>query len=90
LLQEIGLNGGAGVVHRKHRRTPVRTVYSAKIHGCKSNMTVALYQGNGAEDVCFLFSWGNPVFILLHRDGGSASHDTQTFGERIHPTILMK
>jgi hypothetical protein len=90
LLQEIGIDRGADVVHRKNGGKSVRRMYTARVHGCKSNMTVALYQGNGAEDVCFLFSWVNPVLILIHRDGGSTSHDIQTFGESIHSTILMK
>jgi hypothetical protein len=55
LLQEIGIHCGANVVHRKNGGNSVRRMYSARVHGCKANMTVALYQGSGAEDVCFLF-----------------------------------
>jgi hypothetical protein len=36
-------------------RTFVRRMYSAQIQDCKSNMAVALYQGDGAKDVCVLF-----------------------------------
>ncbi|KAJ7876852.1 hypothetical protein B0H14DRAFT_2567965 [Mycena olivaceomarginata] len=50
LLHKIEPRGGSGVVHHNYGRNSVRTVYSAGIHGCKSNMTVALYQGKGAED----------------------------------------
>jgi hypothetical protein len=64
-------------------------MYTARVHGCKSNMTVAWYQGNGAEDVCFLFCCVYPVFIFLHRDGGRTSHDIQTFGESVLPAILI-
>jgi hypothetical protein len=55
LLQEMWLNGGAGVVRQKHGRTPLRRMYSARIHGSKSNMAVALYQGGCAEAVCHGF-----------------------------------
>jgi hypothetical protein len=90
LLGEIGLDRGGGVVHQKNGGNSVRRMYTARVHGCRSNMTVALYQGDGAEDVGFMFSRANPVFIVPHRDGGSTFHDTQTFGETIRPTILIK
>jgi hypothetical protein len=56
LLEEIHLTG---IIGRHHpERTRVRRVYSAKIDGRKSGVTVAVYQGNGAEEVCcILFSW---------------------------------
>jgi hypothetical protein len=44
------------VVQRKNGGNSVRRMYTARVHGCNSNMTVALYQGDGAEDVCFLCS----------------------------------
>ena len=53
LLQEIGVQRGADVVHRKNGGNSVRRMYTARVHGCESNMTVALYQGNGVEDVRF-------------------------------------
>jgi hypothetical protein len=56
LLQEIGLHRGADVLRQKNGGNSVRKMYTARVHGCRSNMTVALYQGNGAEEVCFLFS----------------------------------
>jgi hypothetical protein len=90
LVQEIGFRRGANVVHRKNGGNSVRRMYTARVEGCKSNMTVALYQGNGAEDVCFLLCCVYPVFIFLHRDGGHTSHNIQTFGETIHPTILTR
>jgi hypothetical protein len=56
LLQEIGIHRGADVVHRKNGGNSARKMYTARVHGYKSNMTVALYQGDGAEDVGFLYS----------------------------------
>ncbi|KAF8181360.1 hypothetical protein K438DRAFT_2169346 [Mycena galopus ATCC 62051] len=45
LRQEI-----RNIVYRQHARSRVRRVYSAKVHGQKSGVTVAMYQGTGAED----------------------------------------
>ncbi len=59
LLEEIRLDNEKGVVGYHHpERTRVRRVYSAKIDGRKSGVTVAVYQGHGAEEVPhILFSW---------------------------------
>jgi hypothetical protein len=46
------------VVRQKNGGKCVRKMYTARVHGCKSQMTVALYQGNDAEDVCFLVFLG--------------------------------
>ncbi|KAJ7147410.1 hypothetical protein C8R43DRAFT_530072 [Mycena crocata] len=53
LQHEIRLGNGTGVVGRRSRGTCVRRMYSAKIHGKMSNMTVALYLGDKAEG-----TWG--------------------------------
>jgi hypothetical protein len=55
LLEEICVNNKTGVVGRHHPgRTRVRRMYSAKIDGRKSGVTVAVYQGEGAEEVSSL------------------------------------
>jgi hypothetical protein len=52
LLEEISLDNETGVFSNHHpARTRVRRVYSAKIDGRKSGVTVAMYQGDGAEEV---------------------------------------
>jgi hypothetical protein len=52
LLEEIHLKKETGIVRRHHpERTRVRRVYSAKIDGRQSGVTVAMYQGDGAEEV---------------------------------------
>jgi hypothetical protein len=58
LLEEICLDNETGAVGRHHpERTRVRRVYSARVDGRKSGVTAAVYQGNGAEEVCYvLFS----------------------------------
>ncbi|KAJ7041112.1 hypothetical protein C8F04DRAFT_169961 [Mycena alexandri] len=52
LQKEIHLNEISGTVSRQRAAGTVRRLYSAKIEGKNSNMTVALYQGENAEDVC--------------------------------------
>jgi hypothetical protein len=51
LQQEIRLERHSGVVDRQHDRQGVRRMYSAKIEGRDSSVTVAVYQGDGAEEV---------------------------------------
>ncbi|KAJ7111860.1 hypothetical protein C8R44DRAFT_254419 [Mycena epipterygia] len=70
LQREIRLDG-SGVVERSHERAYVRRIYSAKIEGRKSNMTVALYQGDSAEEewleTISKYSWlRHPNFVQLY------------------------
>jgi hypothetical protein len=51
LRNEIQLDSGSNTVYRRS----VRRLYSARVFGEKSKMTVALYQGDDAEEVCSLF-----------------------------------
>jgi hypothetical protein len=90
LLQEIGHHRSAGVVHRGHDQNSVRRMYSARIHGSKSKMVGALYQGDGAEEVHFGYSRPYIVFIALHSDGGRMSRDIRNFGQWILVTILIE
>jgi hypothetical protein len=39
-------------VGRLRDRGSVRCVYSARVMDLEGNMTVAMYQGHGAEEVC--------------------------------------
>jgi hypothetical protein len=50
LQHEIRMD--AAIVERPRERRCIRRVYSAKLEGRSSGMTVALYQGNNAEEVC--------------------------------------
>jgi NAD(P)H-flavin reductase len=52
LQHEIRLDQESVIVGRRSGRGSVRRMYSAKIDGRKSRMTVAVYRGNSAEDVC--------------------------------------
>jgi hypothetical protein len=48
LRHEIRVGRDTGVVER----AAVRRVYSARVGGRKSRFTVAIYQGDGAKEVC--------------------------------------
>ncbi|KAJ7033916.1 hypothetical protein C8F04DRAFT_605264 [Mycena alexandri] len=50
LQHELVVNEISGVVDRRLQRNSVRRVYSAAIEGRNSNVTVAVYQGDGAEE----------------------------------------
>lgn len=60
LLSEIQLNDGTGLVNRQPGRNSVtrlligplsRRTYYARVNGRTSDMTVAVYQGQNAEEV---------------------------------------
>ncbi|KAJ7737801.1 hypothetical protein DFH07DRAFT_93195 [Mycena maculata] len=68
LRQEIRLDAESGIVERQ--RGSVRRMYSARIHGSKSDMTVALYQGDNAEEewrhAISRYSWfRHPNFVQI-------------------------
>ncbi|KAJ6590578.1 hypothetical protein DFH09DRAFT_1139736 [Mycena vulgaris] len=50
LRREIRLSGASGVVHHRRVRASVRRMYSSRIDGRSSDMTVALYEGQNAEE----------------------------------------
>jgi hypothetical protein len=52
LHREIRLSNDTGVVDRRRERSGVRRLYSARLEG--QNTTVAIYQGPGAEEVCYI------------------------------------
>jgi hypothetical protein len=52
LLREIRLDNT--FVDYQRERPRVRRVYTAKMEGRKSEVTVAIYQGEGAQEVCYL------------------------------------
>lgn len=51
LRSEIRMDREYGVVNRRRVRACVRSMYTARIDGRNSDMTVALYQGRDAEEV---------------------------------------
>ncbi|KAJ7928201.1 hypothetical protein B0H13DRAFT_2311740 [Mycena leptocephala] len=50
LQYEIRVNNDTGVVDRLPERQGVRRIYSARIYGRKSRVTVAMYQGESAKE----------------------------------------
>jgi hypothetical protein len=77
LLREIRLDNGIADFQRDRPR--VRRVYTAKIEGRKSDVTVAVYQGEGAQEVHFiLFSLYS--LINLYRNGERTWNATRGFG----------
>jgi hypothetical protein len=77
LQHEIRLNNRTGSVRR---------VYAARIEGRQSNVTVAMYQGHRAEEVC------HPAFQTLssnnlRRNGGRILLNTCRFGQCLATTL---
>ncbi|KAJ7840627.1 hypothetical protein B0H13DRAFT_2366146 [Mycena leptocephala] len=71
LLREIGLKRGSHTTGRQRNRCSVRRVYSARVVGLERNMTVATYQGDGAEEEWWAditrYSWlRHPHFVQLY------------------------
>jgi hypothetical protein len=62
----------------------VRKMYSAQVHGCKSNMTVTVFQGDKAEEVCLQVAIGSLRFSLIsfRRTGGLKYQNILGFGRR--------
>ncbi|KAJ7927344.1 hypothetical protein B0H13DRAFT_2312744 [Mycena leptocephala] len=75
LQHEFRLNKAEGsvVVDHRRERTSVRRVYSARIDGRNAPMTVAMYQGPGAEELC--------------SGGGRTLRNKYRFGH--HPNVVQ-
>ncbi|KAJ7168819.1 hypothetical protein C8R46DRAFT_240041 [Mycena filopes] len=50
LQRDLSVNTDSGVIDRRGELNCVRRVYSAKVDGRSSDVTVAVYQGNGAQE----------------------------------------
>ncbi|KAJ6524189.1 hypothetical protein B0H19DRAFT_1244028 [Mycena capillaripes] len=74
-------------VRLPHERGSVRRVYSARVtpDGLQSNMTVAMYQGDGSEEGGFRFinSFLDIILFSRGRNGAVKSHDIHGFAIRI-------
>jgi hypothetical protein len=51
LRHEIRVGNELGLVYRQHQLGHARRMYSAKVEDQRSSMTVAIYQGDRAEEV---------------------------------------
>jgi hypothetical protein len=56
LQREIRLNGDSAIIDRRDGRRYIRKMYTAKIYRKEADMTVAIWEGENAEDVCCGFS----------------------------------
>jgi hypothetical protein len=54
LQREIHLDQYSGIVEYPHEQHSIQKLYSAKIPGQKSSVTVATYQGESAGEVCHI------------------------------------
>ncbi len=52
LQEELRSDAESRPVGLTRQRRSARRVYSARVGGRESKMTVAMYQGDGAEEVC--------------------------------------
>ncbi|KAJ7036938.1 hypothetical protein C8F04DRAFT_457417 [Mycena alexandri] len=60
LQKELTVNKESWVLGRRRKHNCARRVYSAKIDGRNSNVTVAVYQGDGAEE-----DWGQDTEMYM-------------------------
>ncbi|KAJ7717394.1 hypothetical protein B0H16DRAFT_1897984 [Mycena metata] len=80
LQQELMVNEESGVIDRRlgHERSCVRRVYSAKVDGRNTDLTVAMYEGDGAEeawqqDVGMYMSLRHPNIIQMYGTASSSA-----------------
>ncbi|KAJ7168985.1 hypothetical protein C8R46DRAFT_1218359 [Mycena filopes] len=60
LQQQLSVESGSGIISGRRERHCARRVYSAKVGGHQANVTVAVYQGDGAEE-----DWREDVEMYL-------------------------
>jgi hypothetical protein len=72
LQREVNLKCHSGVVDRRHVHG-VRRVYTANIEGRRSSATVAIYQGDGAEEVRCIMLLRILDGTIVRRSGGGTS-----------------
>ncbi|KAJ7190482.1 hypothetical protein B0H12DRAFT_1172646 [Mycena haematopus] len=89
LRHEIRLKD-TGIVDYDRDRARVRRLYSAKIEGRKLTLTVAMYQGNGAEeqwrkDVAKYMSMRHPNIIQIYGAASSGGMHAAIFNDDLIP-----
>ncbi|KAJ6522883.1 hypothetical protein B0H19DRAFT_1277168 [Mycena capillaripes] len=90
LLWEIRLDNDSGIVGRQHERKHIRRMYTARVDGHESSMTVAVYQGAGAEeewrqDVAKYMSLRHPNIIQIRAGASSGGIHATIFHEDLIP-----
>ncbi|KAJ7679342.1 hypothetical protein DFH06DRAFT_1465460 [Mycena polygramma] len=90
LQHEIRQNGRSSVVHRRQERAKLRKVYSAKIDGRTSEMALAVYQGDGAEeewreDIAKYMSVRHPNILQIRGAASSGGIHATLFHDDLIP-----
>ncbi|KAJ7690600.1 hypothetical protein B0H16DRAFT_1856461 [Mycena metata] len=94
LRNEMCLDAGSDTVYRKYEHGSVRKVYSAWIHGCKSNMTVAVYLRDNAEeewrqDISKYSGLRHPNLIQLFGTVSSSGLHAAEYHAGLHSLLLV-
>ncbi|KAJ6453326.1 hypothetical protein C8R45DRAFT_945166 [Mycena sanguinolenta] len=83
----VGSDSGPAMVHRQRRRSTVRRMYLARLHG--SSMTAAFYEGNGAEEASIQTLRSNIYFMALYSNGVARLYNIRSFGKDIWSFVLI-
>ncbi|KAJ7231510.1 hypothetical protein C8J57DRAFT_1533586 [Mycena rebaudengoi] len=94
LRAEIYLDEGNSVVYRRGKQASARRIYSARIPGVDSKMTVAVYQGSNAEEEwrehIQRHSWlRHPNFVQIYGTAGSSGIHAAVFHDDLVPATKL-
>jgi hypothetical protein len=65
LLREIQLDQRRMIAFYERERPRVKRMYTAKIEGQKLDVTVAVYQGEGAQEVCLYILFFSRCSLIM-------------------------
>ncbi|KAJ7211431.1 hypothetical protein C8J57DRAFT_1733342 [Mycena rebaudengoi] len=90
LRAEIYLDAGNSVVYRKGKQGSARRMYSARVRGINSKVTVALYQGSNAdqewqEDIQRHSRLRHPNFVQIYGTASSSGIHAAVFHDDLVP-----
>ncbi|KAF7377025.1 hypothetical protein MSAN_00120600 [Mycena sanguinolenta] len=90
LQHEIRVDNSTGVLNYHRQRAHVRRLYSAKVEGRKSTLTVAMYQGHGAEekwrqDIAKYMSMRHPSIVQICGAASSNGIHATLFNDDLIP-----
>ncbi|KAJ7033914.1 hypothetical protein C8F04DRAFT_1395766 [Mycena alexandri] len=94
LQQELIVTRPAGLVSHRRARNCVRRVYSAKINGRNKNLTVAMYEGDGAEEawqqhIKMHMSLRHPNIVQIYGTARSGAMYAAIFHDDLIPIQLV-
>ncbi|KAJ6534559.1 hypothetical protein B0H10DRAFT_2145775, partial [Mycena sp. CBHHK59/15] len=90
IRKEIQLDSKSGAMRRRHGRASVRRVYSARIPDYNSSMTVAVYQGESADEEwrqdILQYAWlRHPNLVQLYGISSSSGIRAAIFHDELIP-----